>query len=43
MLLPDDAQRDKINARVENGVLKVNIPKVAKAKVEETKKVIAIQ
>ncbi len=42
MLLPDDAQRDKINAHVENGVLKVNIPKVAKAKVEESKKVIDI-
>lgn len=43
MLLPDDAQRDKINAKVENGVLKISIPKIEKAKVEDLKKVIEIQ
>ncbi|MGM9737598.1 MAG: Hsp20/alpha crystallin family protein [Candidatus Cryptobacteroides sp.] len=43
MLLPDDADREKINAQVENGVLKVNIPKIVKAHVDEAHKVIEIK
>lgn len=43
MLLPDDADREKINAQVEHGVLKVNIPKVVKVEPEHTHKVIEIK
>lgn len=43
MLLPDDAERDKISAKVEHGVLNVIIPKVERVKPEERKKVIDIQ
>ena len=43
MLLPEDADREKINAQVEHGVLKVNIPKVIKVEPEHTHKVIEIK
>ena len=43
MLLPEDADREKINAQVEHGVLKVNIPKVVKVETEHTHKVIEIK
>ena len=43
MLLPDDADKEKINAQVENGVLKVNIPKVVKTQPSEAHKVIEIK
>lgn len=43
MLLPDDAESDKIEAHVENGVLKVNIPKKAKTVVDEKKKLIEVK
>ena len=43
MVLPDDVERDKISAKVENGVLNVIIPKVEKTKADETKRVIDIQ
>ena len=43
MLLPEDANREKINAQVEHGVLKVNIPKVVKVEPEHTHKVIEIK
>lgn len=43
MLLPDDAEREKITATVENGVLKVLIPKVAKVAPENTNKVIEVK
>lgn len=43
MLLPDDADRDKISAKVENGVLTVDIPKVAKVKAEDTNRTISVQ
>lgn len=43
MLLPDNADREKISAMVENGVLKVNIPKFVKAQVNETHKIIEVK
>ena len=43
MILPEDADREKITAKVENGVLSVNIPKVEKAPEEESVRLIEIQ
>lgn len=43
MVLPDDAEREQISARVEHGVLNVNIPKVQKAKVDDSKRVIEVK
>lgn len=43
MLLPDDADKEKINAKVENGVLKVNIPKIRKQEISEAHKQIEIK
>ena len=43
MLLPDDALRESIEAKVENGVLTVTIPKVKKVEVEKAKRKIEIK
>ena len=43
MLLPDDAEKEQISAKVENGVLSVSIPKIKKAEIPETKKVIEVK
>ena len=43
MLLPDDANRDGIGAKVDNGVLTVSIPKVKKVEPEKTHKQIEVQ
>ena len=43
MLLPDDADREAIAAKVENGILRVDLPKIHKVEVPENKKVIEIQ
>ena len=43
MLLPDDADREKISAQVEHGVLKVNIPKIVKVEPEVAHKVIEVK
>ena len=43
MLLPEDADKDAISATVENGVLKVNIPKVVVKEVPQAKKMIEIK
>ena len=43
MLLPENADRDKISAKVENGVLLVSIPKLGENAVEQAGKVIDIQ
>ncbi len=43
MTLPDDADREHIEARVENGVLCVNIPKIVKAAPESGHKMIEIK
>lgn len=36
--LPDDVEKDKINAKVENGVLRVTLPRTAQAE-KETKRI----
>ena len=43
MLLPDDAERESIAAKVENGVLTVSIPKVKKVEPEKVHKQIEVQ
>ena len=43
MLLPDDTDREAIAARMENGILRVDLPKIRRVEVPETKKVIEIQ
>ena len=43
MLLPDDTNREAISAKVEDGVLTVNLPKVKKVEVEKAKKKITIE
>ncbi|MBQ6576799.1 MAG: Hsp20/alpha crystallin family protein [Bacteroidales bacterium] len=42
MFLPEDAVRENISAKVENGVLTVNIPKVEKVKAEDKNRMIEI-
>ena len=43
LLLPDNADKDAIEAHVNNGILYVMIPKTTKEKVEELKKVIEVK
>ena len=43
LLLPDNADKDGINARVENGILYVSVPKLQKPKAEEETKLIEIK
>ena len=43
LLLPENAERDEIKAKVENGVLHVCIPKMVKPKTEEEKREIEIR
>lgn len=43
MVLPDDADREKISAHVEHGVLNVDIPKIQKTKVDDSKKIIEVK
>ena len=43
LLLPDNADRENIEAHVNNGVLKVIIPKLEKPKVEDEKRVIEVK
>ena len=43
LLLPDNADKDAIEAHVNNGILYVMIPKTTKEKVEEEKKVIEVK
>lgn len=42
MILPEDVDKEKIAARVENGVLNINLPKFTKEEKEKAKKVINI-
>lgn len=43
LTLPEDADREKIEAKVEDGVLSVSIPKIVKTKDENYNKVIEIK
>jgi len=43
MLLPEDTDREAIAAKVENGVLTVNLPKIKKAVVEKARKQITVE
>ena len=43
MILPDDADKENISASVENGVLKVNIPKLEVKEIPQTRKMIEIK
>ena len=43
LLLPDNADKDAIEAHVNNGILYVKIPKTTKEKVEEEKRVIEVK
>jgi len=43
MYLPEDADRDAINAKVEHGVLTIEIPKLTKVQPEEKQRQIEIQ
>ena len=43
LLLPDNADKEKIEAHVNNGVLKVTIPKLEKPKAEEGKREIEVK
>lgn len=43
LILPDNADTEHIEAHVNNGVLKVIIPKLEKPKVEEEKRVIEVK
>lgn len=43
LLLPDNADREHIDAHVANGILKITIPKLEKPKVEEGKREIEVK
>lgn len=43
LILPENAQKDEIQAKVENGVLYVEVPKLKKTKIEEEKRVIEVK
>ncbi len=43
ILLPDNADKEKIEAHVDKGILKVTIPKLEKPKIEEGKREIEVK
>ena len=43
LLLPDNADRENIDAQVVNGILKVRIPKIEKPKPEDENKMIEVK
>jgi len=43
MLLPEDTDREAIAAKVENGVLTVNLPKIKKVEAEKARKQITVE
>jgi HSP20 family protein len=42
MILPDDVNKDKISAKVENGVLNIELPKVSEAEVKKNQRLITV-
>lgn len=43
MILPDDVDKNNISAKVENGVLDIDIPKLTEAQIKKNQKSIEIQ
>lgn len=43
MILPDNADKEGINAHVSNGILHIMIPKTTKEKIEDEKRVIEVK
>ena len=43
LLLPDNADRENIDAQVANGILKITIPKLEKPKAEDEKRMIEVK
>ena len=43
MILPDNVDKDKISAAVENGVLNINLPKYSKEEVKKTEILIEVK
>lgn len=43
LIIPENADKEAIEAHVNNGILYVKIPKIAKEKVEEEKRVIEVK
>ena len=43
MILPDDVDKERIEAHVENGVLQIELPKYTEQEKEKAKRVITIQ
>ena len=43
LLLPDNADRENIDAHVANGILKITIPKLEKPKIEDGKREIEVK
>ena len=43
MILPEDADKDKISAKVEDGVLKIDLPKVTEAEIKKNQRLIDVK
>ncbi|MBE6232075.1 MAG: Hsp20/alpha crystallin family protein [Bacteroidales bacterium] len=43
LILPENADKDTIDAKVENGILYVRIPKTTKEKIEDEKRIIEVK
>lgn len=43
MILPDNADKTKIAAKVENGVLKIELPKVSEAEIKKSQRLIEVK
>jgi HSP20 family protein len=42
MILPDDVDKEKISAKVDNGVLNIELPKVTEAEVQKNQRLITV-